>query len=63
MSEVTKNHDGLEQIYQRVLEVLTEARGRAWQVVNSVMVASYWEVGRIIFEEEHRGFEFFDHTV
>ncbi|MBU0485191.1 MAG: DUF1016 family protein [Proteobacteria bacterium] len=50
-----KNHDDLEPIYRRVHAVLSEARGRAWQAVNTAMVASYWEIGRIIVEEEQRG--------
>lgn len=46
--------DGL---YQRVREILAEARSRAWQGVNAVMVRAYWEVGREIVEEELKGKE------
>lgn len=55
MSNMKKTHDDLEPLYRRVHDVLSEARNRVWQAVNSSMVASYWEIGRIIVEEEQRG--------
>jgi len=55
MGGMTKKHANLDNIYQRVREILTEARSRAWQAVNTAMVMSYWEVGRIIVEEEQQG--------
>ncbi|MEW6220904.1 MAG: PDDEXK nuclease domain-containing protein [Thermodesulfobacteriota bacterium] len=42
-------------LYQQVRSVLTRARSRAWQSVNAVMVACYWEIGRLIVEEEQKG--------
>lgn len=45
------------EFYRRVHAVLAEARSRAWQAVNSAMVAAYWEVGRMIVEEEQAGKE------
>jgi predicted nuclease of restriction endonuclease-like (RecB) superfamily len=45
----------LDKVYARILLVLTKARSQAWQAVNWAMVAAYWEVGRIIVEEEQRG--------
>src|SRR3954454_18719507 len=44
-----------EDLYRRVREILTEARGRALQAVNTAMVDAYWEIGRIIVEEEQAG--------
>ncbi len=44
-----------DALYRRIHEVLTAARARAWRAVNSVMVEAYWEVGRIIVEEEQAG--------
>ena len=55
MTDITKDHDGLDHVYGRNKDVLTHARSRAWQAVNTAMVMSYWEVGRIIIEEEQRG--------
>ena len=45
----------LDAIYQQVRAVLASARDRAWQAVNTTMVEAYWEVGRIIVEEEQAG--------
>ena len=42
-------------LYQQIREVLTQARNRAWRAVNYEMVACYWEIGRLIIEEEQRG--------
>ncbi len=45
----------LDALYAQVREILTLARDRAWQAVNTAMVESYWEVGRVIVEEEQAG--------
>lgn len=42
-------------VYRRIRDVLTQARTRAWRAVNAEMVAAYWQIGRIIVEEEQRG--------
>src|SRR5574337_1112648 len=55
MSDIEKSGGNFENVYRRVREVLTQARDRALQAVNTAMVASYWEVGRIMVEEEQRG--------
>jgi hypothetical protein len=45
----------LDALYARVRAILTEARGRAWQAVNAAMVEAYWEIGRVLVEEEQAG--------
>jgi predicted nuclease of restriction endonuclease-like (RecB) superfamily len=45
----------LDTLYLQVREILTAARDRAWQAVNSAMVGAYWEVGRAIVEDEQAG--------
>lgn len=55
MTDIAKDHESLDQVYGRIKDVLTQARSRAWQTINAAMVTSYWEVGRIIIEEEQRG--------
>lgn len=55
MTDITKDHESLDCVYGRIKDVLTQARSRAWQAVNAAMVMSYWDVGRIIIEEEQRG--------
>ena len=41
-------------IYQQIRKVLIQVRNRALQVVNTEMVACYWQIGRLIVEEEQR---------
>lgn len=55
MGKLSDKDKGVDQIYQRVSDVLSDARGRAWQAVNTAMVSAYWEIGRIIVEEEQKG--------
>ncbi len=47
--------DNLDQVYERIRSVLTEARNRAYQAINAAMVAAYWEIGPTIVEEEQQG--------
>ena len=44
-----------ESIYDEILEILSKARMQAWQAVNSTMVAAYWNIGKVIVEEEQKG--------
>lgn len=46
---------GVEPLYGRIQAILAEARSQAWRAVNSAMVAAYWEIGRVIVEEERNG--------
>ncbi len=57
MSNPTIDHQqgSVEQLYQRISDVLADARGRAYRAVNVAMVQAYWEIGRIIVEEEQQG--------
>ncbi len=50
MENIKKN-----DFFDRVLEVLKNARRQAKLALNISMVYSYYEVGRIIFEEEQNG--------
>jgi predicted nuclease of restriction endonuclease-like (RecB) superfamily len=45
----------LDQAYQRIRAILADARNRAYQAINSAMVAAYWEIGRTIVDEEQQG--------
>ena len=44
-----------DAIHGRIRSILTAARSRTWQAVNTEMVTAYWEVGRALVEEELRG--------
>ncbi len=43
--------------YQSVAEILRAARANAYRAVNFAMVEAYWNIGRMIVEEEQRGEE------
>jgi len=45
----------LTQLIHQITEVITQARQHVRQSVNSAMVASYWEIGRLIVEHEQQG--------
>ena len=45
------------QIFQRVVDLLQQARQQVLRTVNSTMVLTYFEIGRIIVEEEQSGKE------
>ena len=44
-----------QRIYLQIREVLILARSRALRAVNTEMVACYWQIGRLIVEEEQQG--------
>lgn len=44
-----------EQLYQRVTQILGDARGRVARTVNAEMVNAYWRIGREIVEVEQAG--------
>lgn len=41
--------------YKSIAEILEEARATAYRAVNAAMVQAYWNIGRIIVEEEQKG--------
>jgi predicted nuclease of restriction endonuclease-like (RecB) superfamily len=55
MSEMLPTPSGLQQTYEQIKTILTEARARAHRAINTAMVAAYWEIGRVIVEQEQQG--------
>ena len=47
----------IERIYGTIKEILETARSRAYHAVNVEMVQAYWNIGRVIVEEEQGGKE------
>jgi hypothetical protein len=45
----------IDATYQTIKEVLEQARSQSYRAVNIAMVQAYWNIGRIIVEEEQRG--------
>lgn len=52
MSEIQPDIKGL---YDRIRELITAGRQTAYRAVNSAMVQTYWDTGRLIIEEEQQG--------
>ena len=46
-----------KELFQRVVDLLQQARQQVLRTVNSTMVLTYFEIGRIIIEEEQSGKE------
>ena len=44
-----------DALYQSISELIRQARQQVQRSVNSVMVQSYWHVGRLIIEHEQQG--------
>jgi predicted nuclease of restriction endonuclease-like (RecB) superfamily len=45
----------IEQTYERIRSILSEARAGVYRAINAAMVAAYWEIGRVIVEQEQQG--------
>lgn len=41
--------------YSQIREIIQEARTKAYRAVNFIMVEAYWNVGRLIVEQEQQG--------
>lgn len=46
---------GNVELYHGIRQILLRARSRAYQAVNDAMVHSYWQIGRLIVEDEQGG--------
>lgn len=44
-------------VYENIKQILEKARSTAYRAVNFAMVGAYWEIGRVIVEEEQKGRE------
>lgn len=51
MKQMQKQND---ELYIAVSSVLQKARQTAYRAVNFTMVTAYWEIGRLITEDELR---------
>ena len=58
MSEIDKSNQTLSNsshLFAEIREVLVTARRTAYKAVNFAMVTAYWNVGRLIVEDEQQG--------
>lgn len=42
-------------VFETIKKILDDARSNAYRAVNFSMVQAYWNIGRVIVEEEHKG--------
>lgn len=47
--------NNLDDLFQNIARVIQRARSQVSHAVNNAMVASYWEIGHLIVEEEQQG--------
>ncbi len=52
-----KEKDAGSILYQKIKTLICEARQNSYRAVNFAMVQSYWNIGRLIVEEEQHGRE------
>jgi predicted nuclease of restriction endonuclease-like (RecB) superfamily len=52
--ELTQN---IDKLYQKIREILDNARNKTYYTANVEMVQAYWNIGREIVEEEQKGSE------
>ena len=52
MSELSKNEN---LFYNEISELLQQARNAAYRTVNTIMVQTYWQIGKRIVEQEQHG--------
>lgn len=45
----------IESIYGRLREILETARSSAYRAINFAMVQAYWNIGKVIVEDEQKG--------
>jgi hypothetical protein len=47
----------MEQLHQQIATVITSGKQTAYRAINVAMTLTYWEIGRLIVEEEQNGKE------
>jgi hypothetical protein len=53
--ELITSQDLPQALYESIRQVLSTARAQAARAVNWTMVEAYWQIGRLIVEEEQQG--------
>jgi hypothetical protein len=55
MGKIVKKAGTVSPLYERISELLTQARKTVVQNVNHTMVYTYFEIGRVIVQDEQNG--------
>ena len=45
----------IEELHIQIASVIASGKQTAYRAINSAMVLTYWEIGRLIVEEEQEG--------
>ena len=43
------------QLFNSIKKIVLQSRSRAFRMVNSVLIETYWQIGKIIVEDEQGG--------
>lgn len=43
------------QLFSAIKEIILESRSRAFRMVNSILIETYWQIGKTILEDEFQG--------
>ena len=57
MSKKDLQKTEIKAVYENIMQIIEEARSTAYRAVNFAMVKAYWQIGKIIVEEEQKGKE------
>ena len=55
MKDTIIKSDSIESVYSGVKEILAKARSTTYRAVNFAMVEAYWNIGRVIVEDDQKG--------
>jgi len=55
VSDIRPTPSNFQEVYERIRTILSEARSQTYRAINAAMIAAYWEIGRVIVEEEQKG--------
>lgn len=56
-NRITKFTDNRQELYLKIRNILESARSKAYRSINFEMVQAYWNIGRLIVEDEQKGKE------
>src|SRR3989344_1104806 len=57
MSKKDLQKGEIKTIYETIRQIIEEARSTAYRAVNFAMVKAYWQIGKVIVDEEQEGRE------
>lgn len=55
MDEIIKQNNNNNKLLTNIREILLSARHTAYKAVNFAMVTAYWNIGKLIVEDEQNG--------